>query len=218
MRLKAETAVRRLVEIKQRQRQVELALGHAGRGGTKSAAALREPLAAALETLRRQHALYSLKLLEVEAARWQNKLAPLIYGLDGLTFEQNENRLKAAESAGREGLALREKAEGLRGLLGGREEFEEFTRKLGETLASCEKIREALVGRQALLVLKGVSPLEDALREQHAAALGPDVIEVFNLQVSLTDFSTSFDELEDEYRRLREEADVGERMRRTINC
>lgn len=209
LRQSEQTIMQRLVEMKQREQQIEAVLARTGREGGGRLAGVREALGHARQTLALQHARYGLKLVEIEAARWQNKLAPLIYNLDELNFEQNENRLRAVEAARKEGGLIRSKAAKYRPALGATGEVEDFERRVDETLQSCEKIHEALVGRQAELALRGLSPLQDALHD--AGQLTPPTtggIDVFNIQVSITDFSSSFDELEAEYRRVRDEADL----------
>ncbi|HYE13477.1 MAG TPA: hypothetical protein VD968_03435, partial [Pyrinomonadaceae bacterium] len=140
------TIMQRLVEIRRRGQQVEAALARAHPEAVGRMAEAREALKGARQLLRRQHARYGMKLVEIEAARWQNGLAPLIHNLGELTFEQNENRLRALDAAVAEGARLRSKAEKHREALGDGGEVEEFARKVSETLESCARIREALAG------------------------------------------------------------------------
>ena len=55
---------------------------------------VRETLSVAVDTVHNQSVRYNLKLTEIKLVRWQNRLSPLLYGWEGLTYEQIEGRLK----------------------------------------------------------------------------------------------------------------------------
>jgi hypothetical protein len=75
------------------------------------------------------------------------------------------------------------------------------------------KLHDALVGRQAVLALEEVGPLDEALAPVAAQLAGGSEAEVFNIQVAITDFSNSFAELESEYLRVQAEEDVVKQLK-----
>ncbi|HYG08772.1 MAG TPA: hypothetical protein VD835_02245, partial [Pyrinomonadaceae bacterium] len=93
-------------------------------------------------------------------------------------------------------------------------DLEELSRRVNETSESYRKMHDGLVARQAVLALKGVSPLEDVASAPPASVTGRREMEVFNIQTAITDFSSSFKEFEAEYARLRSEDEVAEEMNR----
>jgi hypothetical protein len=106
------------------------------------------------------------------------------------------------------GAVLRSRLDKERKTLGATPDSEDLSRRLDETLASCKKVHDGLVSRQAVLALKGMSPLKDAMSPVSSPTSERREMEVFNIQVAITDFSTSFEELESEYARLQSEEDV----------
>ena len=83
-------------------------------------------------------------------------------------------------------------------------EKENFLAQLDETKASCEKLRESLLNRQAAHTLQSISRIKDNLKLSSADDLH-HTLETFNIQTAITDFSESFEELEREYKRLKAE-------------
>lgn len=208
------TIGQRLKEIKERRERISSVLARAKGGAGEQWEGVRKTLAGALETLDRHRVQYALKQVEVEAVRWQNSLTPLHYGWEALTYESAERRLKALDDASRTGTDLKSRLEGERKAAGTLPELEELSRRVDETLESCRKMHDGLVARQAVLALKGVSPLGDAASAPPAPVAGRREMEVFNIQTAITDFSSSFTELEAEYARLRAEDEVAEEMNR----
>jgi hypothetical protein len=197
----------RLMQIETRQRQIEKVLSRVRQSSEPQWAAVREKLESALLTLIRQQARYALKLQEIEIVRLQNRLAPFLSDLESLNYEENEYRLTMLENVFITGQAIRSKLNQLtpssppveaRGLL----------QRVDETLASCKKLRDALVGRQATLTLKGVTPLTDSLQPIPAPDTALRKLEAFNIQVAISDLSSSFDELEAEYLRIQGEQEL----------
>lgn len=88
-------------------------------------------------------------------------------------------------------------------------EKEAFLTQLDETETSCEKLREVLLSRQAVLALRDISPLEESVKLPASKELVRET-DIFNIQTTITDFTESFDELENEYRRLKSENEIFE--------
>src|SRR5258705_4705671 len=87
---------------------------------------------------------------------------------------------------------------------------------VSDVQASMDQLRDVLVGRQAVLALKGITPLEEALTRVSAPVAAIRESEVFNIEVAITDFSASFDELESEYERVQTEEDVAQQVTEII--
>lgn len=195
-------------------------LAHASGAGAADAMKQWDAVRARLDevdgTLKQHRARYGAKMLEIEAVRWQNGLTPLLYGWEGLSYEGSEKRLKALDEATAAGLGLRKKLDAERKTLGDTPDAADLSIRIDETLASCKKVHDGLVGRQAVLALKGISPLKDASRPVPIPTSERREMEVFNIQVAISDFSSSFEELEAEYARLQSEEDVAQEVGRII--
>lgn len=202
----------RLHEIEKREAQIREVLWRVKKNTGEQWVTVQKTLESALVTLQNQFARYNIKQLEIELVRWQNKLAPLISNLDRLTYEQNQSRLKAIDVALESGDKMRGKLAKQRATLGSTPDMKELSTRLDEVLTSCRKVHDALVGRQAVLALKGVTPLKDSLHPVASPTAGIRELEVFNAQVAITDFSSSFEELEAEYIRVQSEEDLGQQI------
>jgi hypothetical protein len=206
----------RVNDLKTREQQITAVIGRAKHNTGEQWEKVRETLNGALETVLNQSTRYNLKLTEIKLVRWQNKLAPLLYGWERLNYEQNEARLKALETTRSTGSDIQSKAVEYRKILGAIPDVEDLSNRLKETLESYRKVHEGLVARQAVLALQGVSPIQDALSPASLPTAGKREVEVFNAQVSITDFSHSFAELEAEYTRLQSEEDVAQEIGRIL--
>jgi hypothetical protein len=206
----------RMRELKAREQQLTAVMERAKNNTGEQWDRVRETLKGALDTVRSQSARYNLKLTEIKLVRWQNRLAPQLYGWEGLGYEQNEARLKALEATRDTGSEIQSKVLEYRKVLGSTPDVEELSTRLEETLASYRKVHEGMVARQAVLALQGVSPVREALSPASLPTAGKREVEVFNAQVAITDFSHSFAELEAEYARLQGEADVGQEISRIL--
>ncbi len=191
----------RLQEISRREGRILSVFARAKQSKGEDWQAVRRRLEDALATLRRQQARYQVKLFEIEAVRWQNRLAPFLYGLEELNEAQCENRLREVEAARKVGDELRARLSKQAAALGAPDEAEELGRKVEETLGSAAKIHEALLARQAVLTLRELGPAADALEAPLRDEGALREVEVFNIQVAITDFSASLEELEAEYAR-----------------
>jgi len=207
----------RISELSRREQQVNSVLDRARQNTGEKWRQVRATLEASTQTLQRQYARYSAKSVEIAIVRLQNKLAPFIYDTDKLSYEQIDVHLKSIEEEQDAATTLDNQLDEHRRVLGSVPEIEELARRLAEIRESMRKLRDAFVGRQAVLALKGITPLDDAL-----APISPPVAairesEIFNTQVAITDFSASFDELESEYVRVQTEEDVAQKVDEIIN-
>jgi hypothetical protein len=206
----------RIKDLKARDQQLNAVMERAKHNKGEQWQRVRETLGAALDTVRGQSARYQMKLTEIKLVRWQNRLAPLLYGWEGLGYEQNEARLKALETARTIVGEIEAKVAEYGKALGDTSDVKELAARLEETLESYRKVHEGLVARQAVLALQGVSPVREALSPASYPTAGKREGEVFNAHVSITDFSSSFAELEAEYIRLQSEGDVAQEVGRIL--
>lgn len=216
--LKSSEAIiqQRIRELKERDQQLGAVMTRARHNKGEQWDKVRRTLTEALDTVRGQSARYQMKLTEIKLVRWQNRLAPMLYGWEGLGYEQNEARLKALETKRTIGTEIEAKVAEYRNVLGDTPDVRELAKRLEETIASYEKVHEGLVARQAVLALQAVSPVREALSPASYPTGGKREGEVFNAQVAITDFSSSFAELEAEYTRLQSEGDVAQEIGRIL--
>lgn len=213
----SESTIRqRVSDLKARDQQLNAVMARARHNKGEQWDRVRQTLAGALEMVRGQSARYEMKLTEIKLVRWQNRLAPLLYGWEGLSYEQNEARLKTLEATRKLGSEIEAKVAEYRKALGDTAEVRELRQRLEETLDSYGKVHEGMVARQAVLALQGVSPVREALSPASYPTAGKLEGEVFNAQVAITDFSSSFAELEAEYTRLQGEGDVAQEIGRIL--
>ena len=207
----------RTSELATREQQVNAVLDRATQSAGEKWDQVRATLEASVQTLKRQHARYSAKSIEIDTVRLQNKLAPLIYDTNRFSYDQIDAHLKTIERAQDNTVELGEQLDEQRRVLGSATDIEELSQRLSEIQESTHKLREALVGQQAVLALKGITPLDEALSPVSPPVAAIRDIEVFNIQVAITDFSASFDELESEYVRVQTEEDVAQKVSEIIS-
>lgn len=206
----------RLNEIEKRQEQIRSVRRRTDENQSAEWQRVRQTLQDAASMLNIHHARYKAKAIEVEAVRWQNSLNPLFYGWESLNYERTERRLRALDKANSKGVFLQDRLMQESKSIGDTSDFRELEVRIEETLASCKRVHDGLVGRQAVLALKGLSPLEEAAMSIPSPTAELRATEVFNSEVALTDFSTSFEELESEYARLQSEGEVAQEIRRLL--
>jgi hypothetical protein len=206
----------RIKDLKAREQQLGSVMERAKHNTGEQWERVRRTLADAIEIVHGQSARYQVKLTEISLVRWQNRLAPLLYGWDGLNYEQNEARLRALETSRGIGSEIRAKILEYKKSLGETPDVKELLSRMEDTLGSYKKVHEGLVARQAVLALQGVSPVREALSPASYPTAGKREGEVFNAHAAITDFSSSFAELEAEYTRLQSEGDVAQEIGRIL--
>jgi hypothetical protein len=214
---KASIIKQRVEELAKREKQLVAVLDRARENTGEKWDQVRTTLEASIQTPKRQRARYSAKALEIDMVRLQNKLAPFIYDTGKLSYEQIDGHLKVVEEAQTKAVGLGKQLNEQRQVLGSVREIEELSQRLAEIQESTGKLRDALVGQQAVLALKDITPLDDALTPILPPMAAIRESEVFNMQVAITDFSASFDELESEYVRVQSEEEVAQKVNEIIN-
>jgi hypothetical protein len=212
LRATERTIKKRLSDLAVRQQQVSSVLVRAEHTVGARWDEVRETLKGAIKTLARQASRYKVKQLEIDLVREQNKLAPVLTDLHSLNYEQLDIHIKNFDDAGRRFKKLQTDATEHRSVLGTSPDLKDLIDRTTEVLQSNQQLRDALLGRQAVLVLQGVTALKDVTQPVAKPLMAIRELEVFNSQVAITDFSESFDELEAEYARVQAEEDVAQQV------
>ncbi len=217
LRYKESLINQRILELSRREQQVNAVLERAKPNTGEKWEQVRATLKASVQTLKKQHARYSAKFVEIDTVRLQNKLAPFIRDTSEFSYDQISAHLETIEKALNSAVRLGERLDEQRRVLGSVTDIEELSQRLSEIQQSMHILRDALVGQQAVLALKGITPLDDALTTVARPVAAVRETEVFNIQVAITDFSTSFAELESEYVRVQSEEDVAQGVSEIMN-
>ena len=176
-----------------------------------------ERLQAAQDILREQTGRFHAKLLEIELVRAQNKLVPFAVNFENLTFEEIERGLQMVEKAEEDLKYLLPRLDNANAKTPS-EALEVFRKRLADSALSCEKLRQALSRQQAVAALRGIAPLDDMLADsiESLRRIAREV-ETFQAQIAMTNFSASFDELEIEYKRLKDDNETAQKINRLLS-
>jgi hypothetical protein len=87
-------------------------------------------------------------------------------------------------------------------------ERHKFNEQITQTLESCNKLREGLLGLHAARALADIHPVAGTLPDRLDIE-STHSVDTFNLQATITDFAESFEELEREYQRLKSQDEAG---------
>lgn len=204
------TIEKRIEELINRKNKISSVLYQIGSEPSENLQPVQRKLNSAKEILETQSARYKLQKEKINLVRLQNRVSPYLLYLDSLDELQTEEGIFISDNTLRE---VDELHESLSDSFPKKVEIEraDFLKNLDETLESCEKLWEALLSKQALFALKDVQPTNEISTILHAEELA-HATETFNLQAKLTDFSESFDELEDEYKRLTADDEITQKF------
>lgn len=211
---KEKVIKRRISDLLKRAKQIDVVLSRIKQNDTPHLQETRIKLLSAREIVTGQYARYELQAKKIEIARLQNNVSPFLNNLPRLNEFETENGLITIENTKhevekiRQNLTLFYAIEFPKAI---QPEKDSFLNQLKETEDSCDKLREALLSKQAARALQGISPIEENINAPSSKEIA-HAVETFNIQSTLTDFSESFEELENEYRRLRTENDVSKNL------
>lgn len=194
---------KRLGESRQKVKEVAAQFGE-----TDKFQKVLSALDSAAVMLARQRERYHAKLWEIALVRWQNTLEPLAADWETLTHETVNHRLRLLEVARERGELYLREWEGVD--LSDLPEAARCVDRLRQALASCDKLREALIVQQAALAVKGIAPMEEALQPSLTPTEALRTLDVFNARAAIGEFNSAFGELEAEYARLRSEEELAE--------
>ena len=214
LRQDEETIQQRLADIANREKrlfEMRQKIAQEAEQGTESErwVQVRAALDSAAQILSRQRERYHAKLWEIALVRWQNTLEPLAADWETLTHESCNHRLRLLEAARDRGQQYLSDWEGVD--LTDLPEGQRCVRRLRDALATCDKLREALIVQQAALAVKGIAPLDEMLQPALMPSETLKSLDIFNARAAIGEFSSAFGELEAEYARLRSEEELAER-------
>ncbi len=203
------TIQQRLRELETRQTRIHdlLQRGVSEKTSLSQAFPLVETLKHALITLRIQHGQYRAKLWEIMLIRWSNRLKPLIENWQHTTYEQCQTYLQILSEMDEKGKALLQEWKTLS--MRTEDENQSITH-LQQALETIQELQQAVHAKQIAVTVQGISRFDDGghmhvSRENTLAEL-----EMFNSFSDVRVFSSSFQELEEEYFRLKSEDELYE--------
>ncbi len=210
---------KRIAELNNRRHKIDSVLDKFRDTDGENLQKVRQKLLSAHEIVMSQFARYELQRKKIELVRLQNGVSPYLFSLPGLNEFETEDGLVTIENTRteinkiRHGLNKYISIDNVKMVIPEKPfpEKEIFLTQLAETDNSCEKLREALLSRQAARALQDISPIEENLTLPSAEEI-VHTAESFNIQTTLTDFSESFEELEREYKRLKAEEETSQKL------
>lgn len=201
-----ETIQQRLSDIQTREKrllEVRRRVQEQGISANASWSKVLSAIDSATVMLARQRERYHAKLWEIALVRWQNTIEPLASDWEILTHETVNHRLRLLEVARERGELYLREWEGVD--LSDLPEAARCVDRLRQALASCDKLREALIVQQAALAVKGIAPMDEALTPTLTPSEALKSLDIFNARAAIGEFNSAFGELEAEYARLRSE-------------
>lgn len=214
LEFKAAIIQKRIANLKERSNKIDSVSAKINADDGENLQQVRHKLLEARKLVVSQFARYKVQRQKIELVRLQNSVLPYLFSVNSLNESEIEKGLTAIENTKREIYKIHETlpdytiADFTENAV---IEKENFVSQLDETENSCEKLREALLSKQAARALQDIAPIEENLQLPNAE----DVVhsaDTFNLQTTLTDFSESFEELESEYRRVRAESETNRKL------
>lgn len=203
---------KRISELSKRIRKIDDILDKINHDDSIHLQQVRQKLLSAREIVIGQFARYELQHQKINLVRLQNSVSPFLFGINRLNETEMNDGITTIETTKSEINRIRQNLTRYDAIDFPPKvlpEKEAFLTQLDETEMSCEKLREVLLSRQAMLALRDISPVEETVRFPVSKELVRET-DVFNIQTAITDFTESFDELENEYRRLKSEKEIFE--------
>jgi hypothetical protein len=209
-----KTIENRLADLNARARKIDVVLDKIKVTDGGNLQEVRRKLLSAREIINSQAARYELKKQEIRLVNLQNDASPYLFKLHRLSEIETENGLETIANTKTEIKEIRRHLTDFAAIdFPGKsaDEKQNFLSQLAETENSCEKLREALLSKQAARALQNLSPIEENIKLTNTKEIA-HATETFNIETSLTDFSESFDELEREYQRLQSEIERNQNL------
>lgn len=203
---------KRISELSKRIRKIDDILDKINHDDSIHLQQVRQKLLSAREIVIGQFARYELQHQKINLVRLQNSVSPFLFGINRLNETEMNDGIATIENTKSEINRIRQNLTRYDAIDFPPKvlpEKEAFLTQLDETEMSCEKLREVILSRQAVLALRDISPVEETVRFPVSKELVRET-DVFNIQTAITDFTESFDELENEYRRLKSEKEIFE--------
>lgn len=214
LKTKFKIIEKRVSELNKRSQKIDAVLDKINDNDGKSLQEVRHKLLSAREIVMNQFARYELQKRKIELVRIQNGVSFYLFGIHRLNEFETENGLVTIETTRAEINQIRQnltRHDAIDFPANTLPEKQAFLTQLDETEDSCQKLREALLSRQAARALQDISPIAESVKLPGSKELAHES-NVFNIQTTLTDFSESFDELEREYKRIKAEEETKEKL------
>ena len=206
---KFSTAENRIRELSERKQNINKILSQISKSDTEKLQDVKIKLVAAKEIIESQMNRYELQADKIKLIRIQNEVAPVLFDFQNLKYAQTENALKTVAAAKKEVKKLKSNIDASYRAEDRFSELDSFTEQLAETENSYNLLRESLIGRQAALALRDISDTEDKIYRPDELE---EAIETFNINTELTELSSSFEELENEYKKLKSDNPFEEKL------
>ncbi|HRH45397.1 MAG TPA: zinc ribbon domain-containing protein [Pyrinomonadaceae bacterium] len=204
------TVSQRLAELSHRRNRFDAILNRISKSSSKNLEQIQQKLLSAQQIIKNQCIRYNLQKKKIELIRLQNEVLPYLEMVDILKDYQIENGVVVTEKVIREvAINAQDLSENHSNSL--QYEQQQFLKQLKETSESCERLQEVLLSKQALRALQTVQPIEEFDLPMMTNEFS-QTIATFNIQTTLTDFSESFEQLENEYRRLLADNEVSQKL------
>ncbi|MEO6393347.1 MAG: hypothetical protein ABIP75_15975 [Pyrinomonadaceae bacterium] len=208
---------KRCRELTDRQRQIESVLSRIGETASEQLTGVRNKLLNARQIAQKQFARYFVMGTEIELIQLQNTLSPLVYDLDRIDFSHIDKGFSEVDKALERLNFIREHLPKGLGIESGLSDETGIVDKTTDTIDACGKLREALIGRQAIEAIQGIGPASLEVESGQIAGSASHVLETFNIQIDFTDFAASLEELELEYQRLMSEDKLSRKLLKKVD-
>ena len=133
----------RISELHEREQQVAAVLKKLSKDAEVKWEQVRSALSGTTQTVRRQIAQYRSKSVEIELLRVQNRLAPLIYGMEKLSYAEIDQQLNLIEKIGHQLANIRRQLDQQLQVLGHTSETTELSQRISGLEESMKKLRDA---------------------------------------------------------------------------
>lgn len=207
---KNQTIKKRIEELSTRHQNINKVLEKIGENPSDTLQNVQQRLISAREIVDFQLERYELQKRKIELVKLQNAVVPYLENVQFLDEKQTENGITISEQT-KAKLNLLKESFSSNFSKQAYNEKESFIKQLQETSDNCEKLREVLLSKEALQALKSIEHNEDINFSKQMNEIA-HFTETFNIQTTLTDFSESFEKLENEYRRLLADNEVSEKL------
>jgi hypothetical protein len=207
--IRDETIVhQRLEEIEARQQRIHSLLKRINsEENPESSIPLVEILNQALATLHVQYSQYRAKLWEIALIRWSNLLRPVVEDWQHITYDQCQAYLQEFTHIYENGNAFLHQWKTAESVSASEKQC---IARLQQALVVIRKLREAIQAKQIALTVQGISRFDAGTSPLSSKEDSFEELVIFSTLSDFHLFSSSFQELEKEYFRLKSEEEISE--------
>jgi hypothetical protein len=146
------------------------------------------------------------ELWKLELIRWKNAIEPIEYDWKKSNYEELTKRAEELVKLKDAGLQIRKNWDDH--LFAQSRNGKMIIEKIDELLVGCTKFYEAILARQAKLVINDVSPITEKASEIHSQRNPAVYMELFSSKRDIMTFFSAFEDLEKEFDRLEAEEEL----------